>query len=38
MLDKKHGYGVYNWGNDCIYKGNYLEDERSGEGQLIVRG
>ncbi len=38
MLDKKHGFGVYDWGNGFHYKGNYLEDERSGEGQLLTQG
>lgn len=30
MLDRKHGYGVYDWGNGYTYKGNYVEDIRSG--------
>ena len=30
MLDKKHGYGVYSWGNGYTYKGNYIEDDRNG--------
>ena len=30
MLDKKHGYGVYIWGNGYSYKGNYVEDIRCG--------
>ncbi len=35
MLDKKHGFGVYHFSNDYIYKGNYVEDVRSGQGQLF---
>lgn len=34
MLDKKHGYGVYDWANGYLYKGNFFEDQRCGEGQL----
>lgn len=35
MLDRKHGYGVYNWGNGYVYKGNFMEDQRCGEGSLF---
>jgi hypothetical protein len=34
MLDRKHGYGVYTWGNGYHYKGNFTEDLRNGTGQL----
>lgn len=37
MLDKKHGYGIYTWGDGHTYKGNYVEDFRSGSGKLIYR-
>ena len=37
MLDKKHGFGVYDWANDYLYKGNFFEDQRCGEGQLFFK-
>jgi hypothetical protein len=37
MLDKKHGYGMYTWGNGYIYKGSYIEDERNGDGKLMYQ-
>jgi len=30
--DKKCGHGVYTWASGNIYKGDYLEDERHGNG------
>jgi hypothetical protein len=33
-MDKKHGYGVFNWESGNIYKGNYKEDERDGYGEM----
>ena len=30
MLDKKHGYGIYNWGNGYLYKGFWMDDLRYG--------
>lgn len=38
MLDKKHGYGIYDWGNGYIYKGAFIEDQRSGQGELYYNG
>lgn len=35
MLDKKHGYGIYDWGNGYVYKGFWLDDLRYGEGTLL---
>lgn len=35
MLDKKHGYGIYDWGNGYIYKGFWMDDLRYGEGELL---
>lgn len=32
LLDKRHGYGEYNWGQGYLYKGNYFHDERNGYG------
>lgn len=37
MLDKKHGFGIYDWGNGYYYKGGFIEDQRCGEGQLFYR-
>lgn len=34
MLDLKHGYGIYDWANGYLYKGNFIEDQRSGKGSL----
>jgi hypothetical protein len=31
-MDKKHGYGVFEWESGNVYKGNYFEDERNGFG------
>lgn len=30
MMDKKHGYGIYDWGNGYLYKGYFIEDVRFG--------
>lgn len=35
MLDKKHGYGIYDWGNGYVYKGFWMDDFRYGEGTLL---
>jgi len=35
MLDKKNGYGIYDWANGYCYKGNFVDDQRCGEGQLF---
>ena len=35
MLDKKHGYGIYDWGNGSVYKGQWMEDYRHGEGVMM---
>lgn len=37
MLDRKHGYGLYDWGNGYAYKGNFIEDQRFGQGQLYFQ-
>jgi hypothetical protein len=26
LLDKKHGFGLYDWGNGYLYEGNYIQD------------
>jgi len=36
MIDKKHGYGIYDWGNGYVYKGNFADDVRSGDGRLFL--
>ena len=33
-MDKKSGYGVYQWENGWIYKGNFQNDYRHGYGQM----
>lgn len=33
-MDKKSGYGVYQWGNGWVYKGNFDNDFRNGFGEL----
>lgn len=33
-MDKKSGYGVYQWENGWIYKGNFENDYRNGFGEL----
>lgn len=33
-MDKKSGYGVYQWGNGWCYKGNFDNDYRNGFGEL----
>jgi len=33
-MDKKSGYGVYEWENGWVYKGNFDQDLRSGFGEL----
>lgn len=33
-MDKKSGYGVYEWENGWIYKGNFDNDLRNGFGEL----
>ena len=38
MIDKKHGYGVYDGGNGYVYKGFFLDDLRYGEGELYYNG
>ena len=38
MLDKKHGYGIYDWGNGYVYKGFWMDDLRYGEGELLFNG
>lgn len=35
FMDKKHGYGVFNWASGNIYKGNYKDDERHGYGEMF---
>ena len=30
MIDKKHGYGIYDWGNGYVYKGYFMDDLRFG--------
>jgi len=30
--DRKHGYGIFSWASGNIYKGNYIDDLRSGFG------
>ena len=34
QLDKKHGYGVFEWESGNRYEGNYFEDERHGYGVM----
>jgi hypothetical protein len=34
FMDKKHGYGIFNWASGNVYKGNYKEDERHGYGEM----
>ena len=34
-MDKKDGYGVYDWENGWTYKGNFKEDLRDGYGELL---
>lgn len=38
MIDKKHGYGIYDWGNGYVYKGFWMDDLRYGEGALSYNG
>lgn len=33
-MDKKSGYGVYEWENGWVYKGNFENDYRNGYGEL----
>lgn len=33
-LDKKCGYGEYQWGDGYLYKGNFENDLRNGYGEL----
>lgn len=33
-MDKKSGYGVYEWENGWLYKGNFDNDLRNGFGEL----
>lgn len=33
-MDKKSGYGVYEWENGWTYKGNFDNDLRTGFGEL----
>jgi hypothetical protein len=33
-MDKKHGYGVFEWETGNVYSGNYFEDERNGYGVM----
>lgn len=33
-MDKKSGYGVYEWENGWVYKGNFEGDYRNGYGEL----
>ena len=30
MLDKKHGFGIYDWANGYYYKGSFIDDQRNG--------
>lgn len=32
VMDKKEGYGVYDWENGWTYKGNFKDDLRDGFG------
>ena len=34
-MDKKEGYGVYEWVGKQIYKGQFREDFREGFGKLV---
>ena len=36
-MDKKSGYGVYEWENGWVYKGNFDNDYRNGYGELYDR-
>ena len=36
-MDKKSGYGVYEWENGWTYKGNFQNDFRNGYGELFNR-
>jgi hypothetical protein len=33
-MDKKQGYGEFNWASGNIYKGNYKNDLRNGNGEM----
>lgn len=34
-MDKKHGYGVFQWESGNVYKGDYKEDLRDGYGEMF---
>ena len=34
-MEKKHGYGVYSYPNGDIYKGNWHNGMKHGEGEYI---
>ena len=33
-LDRKNGWGVFEWESGNIYKGQYVDDERNGFGEM----
>jgi hypothetical protein len=33
-LDKKAGYGIFQWASGNLYKGEYADDEREGFGEM----
>ena len=34
-MDKKEGFGIYEWIGKQIYKGHFKEDKRDGYGKLF---
>jgi len=36
-MDKKHGFGIYQWADNRVYEGNWFNGKQHGRGKYILQ-